>query len=206
MMLEKIHINIRRSLLVFSLVFITSTLSVAFSFAYLDGVNADEDKIKNSMRIWKNKIGNAKKNNQTIVEKETLYLNLINDGIVGEENRLSWFEALQSTASRRGLDVFRYSTISQVKVIPKELDPAYKSIDIYKSIMKLDMKISHEGDIFAVFNDLDANAKGLYSVNYCSFEKAIIKKTLSEEASFEMKASCELSWYTFKPVEKKGLI
>lgn len=205
-MLEKIHINIRRSLLIFSLVFIASTLSVAFSYAYLDGVNEDEVKIKNSMRIWKNKIGNAKKNNRTIVEKETLYLNLISNGIVGEENRLSWFEALQSTALHRGLDVFRYSTISQVKVDPKELDVRYKSIDIYKSIMKLDMKISHEGDIFALFNDLDANAKGLYSVNHCSFEKVSLRSDNSDTADFEMKASCELSWYTFKPVKDKGLI
>ena len=202
MMLNNIHISIRRALIVFVLVFVASASAVAFSYAYLDSVSADEVAMKNNMRIWKNKIDEAKANNETIVEHEKTYLSLIDYSIFGEENRLSWFEALQSTASSRGLDMFRFSVASQTKIDTKDINPAYSSIEVYKSVMNLNMKVSHEGDIFAVFNDLNANAKGLYSVDSCTINK--IKNTKSDGAGAKMDASCNLIWYTFRPIKSKG--
>jgi len=203
-MLEKIHHSIRGALLVFCLVFIASLTAVAASYMYLDSVNEKENKAKRSAFVWKNKIGQAKENNRLIVLYEKPYLDLIDNNVVGEENRLSWFETLQSTASSRGLDVFRFSTASQVQVKPKALKREYKNIDIYKSVMILDMKISHEGDIFAVFNDLESYAKGLYSVDNCQIENPVSRNNVTTEGGGELSASCELSWHTIRTDKNDG--
>lgn len=197
-MLNKIHTSIRGGLFVFGLVFIASLAAVALSFMYLDNVNQQENKAKRSANVWKNKIALAKDNNQKIIIYEKPYRSLIENNIVGKENRLSWFETLQSTASSRGLETFRFSTASQVKVKPKNLSPAYKGINIYKSIMTLDMKISHEGDLFSVFNDLESNAKGLYSINNCTIASSTNKRAAADEVATELKASCELSWHSIR--------
>lgn len=203
-MLEKIHHSIRGALLVFCLVFVASLIAVAASYMYLDNVNEKENKAKRSAFVWKNKINLAKENNRLIVLYEKPYHDLIDNNIVGEENRLSWFETLQSTASSRGLDVFRFSTASQVKVNPKGLRRDYKNIDIYKSAMILDMKISHEGDIFAVFNDLESYAKGLYSVDNCQVESPASRNNVATEGGAALNASCELSWHTIRTDKNDG--
>ena len=197
-MLDKIHHSIRGALFVFCLVFIASLTAVAASYMYLDNVNEKEGKAKRSAFVWKNKINQAKENNRLIVLYEKPYHELIDNNIVGEENRLSWFEALQSTASSRGLGVFRFTTGSQAKVNPRGLDAAFKDIDIYKSIMTLNMQVSHEGDIFAVFNDLQSNAKGLYSVDNCQVENIVTNRSADIDIGTMLKASCELSWHTIR--------
>ena len=200
-MLDKIHPSIKRALLVFCIIFISAIISVVTSELYLETVSDAERKARINTQIWKTKIEQAKENNRIIVEYEKPYLKLIENEVVGEENRLSWFETLQATASSRGLDTFKFSTASQIKVNPTEIDASYSELNVYKSIMTLDMKVSHEGDIFAVFNDLETNAKGLFSINKCSVIKNQIR---SETIKFAISANCELTWHTIKPQETKG--
>ena len=204
MMLDKIHPSIRSALLVFCVIFIAAIISVVASHMYLETTSDAENKAKRNTLIWKSKIEQAKENNRIIVQYEKPYLNLIEDGIVGEENRLSWFEALQATASSRGLDTFKFSTASQAKINPTQLGAAYSSLSVYKSIMTLNMSVSHEGDIFSVFNDLDTNAKGLYSVNECNIVRKQTKAEKSETLNINVKANCELTWYSIKPHETEG--
>lgn len=199
-MLDRIHPSIRKAFFVFCLVFIGSITAVVLSNEYLDGVLDKERRANNSMRVWKNKIEKAKENNQIIVQYEKPYLKLVEDGVVGEENRLSWFESLQATASSRGLNTFKFSTSSQTAVKPKELNAQYKGLNIFQSKMTLDMGLSHEGDMFAVFNNLASNAKGLYSVDKCNVTSTKADPKSSEKGP-DMKASCELSWHTIKSNE-----
>ena len=204
MMLDKIHPSIRSALLVFCVIFLVATISVVTSHMYLENISDAEKKAKRNTLIWKSKIEQAKENNRIIVEYEKPYLKLIEDGVIGEENRLSWFEALQATASSRGLDTFKFSTASQTMINPTELGGAYANLGVYKSIMTLNMSVSHEGDMFAVFNDLDTNAKGLYSVNTCNVVKTRIEAKKSETLNFGIKANCQLTWYSIKPQETEG--
>lgn len=198
-MLDKIHSSVKRSLIVFSLTFVVSVSAVSFSHVYLEGVSEDEAKVKRSMRVWRNNISEARENNNTIVKQEKRYLELIKNGIVGDERRLSWFETLQTTASSRGLDSFRYSTAKQVKVKTKVLRSSFNSIYVFKSTMTLAMKIGHEGDLFAIFNDLDANAKGLYAIDECNVNRSKSTRQEAGSVAATMQANCKLTWYTFKP-------
>ena len=197
-MFKKIHPSIRNALFVFCAVFILSLSSVALSYVYLDKVGDEERKANIKSKQWKQKIEEAKENNKLFIEYEKPYIELVDNNIIGDENRLSWFESLQATSESRGLGSITFSMASQVELKDKKLKKELKGLKVFQSVMTLDMDISHEGDLFAVFNNLDSVAKGLYSVNKCNVESTRRKQDDSRNLDIAMKASCEISWHTIR--------
>jgi hypothetical protein len=114
--------------------------------------------------------------------------------VVGAEDRLSWFETIQNTAKKRGMPLVKYSVSTQEALEERNLKREYRGINVFKSSMSLDVKMAHEGDLFALLNDL-TKADGLYTVERCDIEK-ISKKIVDSDNN--MKAFCELGWYTFR--------
>jgi len=183
-----------RAVSVFVIILVASVLVTSLSFVYMDGVYSDQQSAKRAMRMWKTKISSSVESNQIIDEFESNFLRLVNQGIVGAEDRLSWFETIQGTARKRGMPLVKYGISSQEAVKAPGIKREYQGIDVFKSIMTLDIKMAHEGDLFALLNDL-AKADGLYAVDLCSIEK--MSKTEKSIVN-NMKAYCELGWYTFK--------
>ncbi len=183
-----------RALGVFVVILIASVVMTSSSFIYMDGIYSDQQSAKRAMRIWKTKISSSVESNQIIDEFENNFLRLVNQGVVGTEDRLSWFETIQGTAKKRGMPLVKYSISTQETVKEPGIKREYQGIDVFKSVMTLDIKMAHEGDLFALLNDL-RKADGLYAVDLCSIEK--LTKTEKSVAN-NMKAYCELGWYTFK--------
>jgi len=50
------------------------------------------------MQKWQTKLNSSVENNKIIDEYESNFLKLVNQGVVGDEDRLSWFETIQNTA------------------------------------------------------------------------------------------------------------
>ncbi len=200
-MFDKLTPVLTRALGVFTVALIVSALVVIVSFYYMDDIYQDKQSAARAMRIWQTKINNSVENNQIIDEFESNFLKLVNQGVVGSEDRLSWFETIQNTAKKRGMPLVKYSISSQEKLIEKNIKRKYKGIDVYKSVMTLDITMAHEGDLFALLNDLE-KADGLYTVDKCNIEK-ISSKVVDTDNN--MKAYCELGWYTFRGSKaKKG--
>jgi hypothetical protein len=161
---------------------------------YMDGIYQDQQSAKRAMRIWQSKINSSVESNQIIDEFESNFLKLVNQGVVGTEDRLSWFETIQNTARKRGMPLVKYSISTQEALKERSLQREYRGIDVFKSVMTLDIKMAHEGDLFALLNDL-RKADGLYAVDRCDIEK-LSKKVVDTDNN--MKAYCELGWYTFR--------
>ncbi len=193
-MFDRLTPTMTRALSVFTVMSVLSIILVSASHYYMDGVNQDEQAAKRAMRIWQAKINNSVEKNQIIDSFETSFVRLVNRGIVGSENRLSWFETIQETARRRGMPSVKYSISSQKPLIEDNIKTEFHGIDVYKSVMTLDINMAHEGDLFALLNDL-RSANGLFAVDSCDIVK-INKKIVDVNNS--MKAFCELGWYTFR--------
>jgi len=183
-----------RALGVFIVVMIAGVIVVSISYAYTDGIYQDQQSAKRAMRIWQTKINSSVESNQIIDEFESNFINLVNQGVVGAEDRLSWFETIQNTAKKRGMPSVKYSISKQKALKEKNIQREYRGIDVFKSVMTLDIKMAHEGDLFALLNDLE-KADGLFTVDRCDIEK-MSRKTVDSENN--MKAYCELGWYTFR--------
>jgi len=183
-----------RSIAVFSVMLILSVVFISASYIYKEDAYADQQSSKRAMRLWQVKINSSVENNQIIDEFEANFLKLVNQGVVGEENRLSWFETIQSTAKKRGMPSVKYSISERKALQASNLSMQYQGIDVFKSVMTLNIRMAHEGDLFALLNDL-RKADGLFAVDNCDVKK-ISKKVVDTENN--MKAHCELGWYTFK--------
>jgi hypothetical protein len=170
-----------------------SAIVAGVSYVYLDDVYQQRQLANRDMQKWKSKINSSVENNQIIEEFESNFLTLVHQGVVGTEDRLSWFETIQNTAKRRGMPSVKYSISSQKKLDTKKLKAKYRGIDVFKSVMKLDIKMAHEGDMFALLNDLK-KADGLYAVDRCDIQKTSDSVGLNNS----MTAVCQLGWYTFK--------
>ncbi len=182
-----------RALSVFLVVLIVSAVVVSASYIYMDGIYQDQQTATRAMRKWQQKINSSVENNQIIDEFESNFLKLVNQGVVGAEDRLSWFETIQNTAKKRGMPSVKYSISTQEALKEHNVRREYQGINVFKSVMTLDIKMAHEGDLFALLNDL-RKADGLYTIDKCSIEK-MSRKTVNTDNN--MKAFCELGWYTF---------
>jgi hypothetical protein len=179
---------------VFTVMLGLSIIIVSVSYVYMDDIYQDKLSATRAMRKWQTKINSSVENNQIIDEFESNFLKLVDQGVVGAEARLSWFETIQETAKNRGMPSVKYSISAQELLQETNLKKRYRGIDVYKSKMTLDIKMAHEGDLFALLNDLE-KADGLFAVDRCDIEK--ISKA-ADDKNTNMKAYCELGWYTFK--------
>ena len=183
-----------RALWVFIVMLVSSIVVVSISQIYMDDIYQDQQSARRDMQKWQIKINSSVENNQIIDEFESNFLKLVNQGVVGTEDRLSWFETIQNTAKRRGMPSVKYSISAQKSLKENNIISEYRGIDVFKSVMTLDVKMAHEGDLFELLNDL-RKADGLFAIDRCDIEK-ISKKLVDTDNN--MKAYCELGWYTFR--------
>ncbi|GMR01526.1 MAG: hypothetical protein BMS9Abin19_0922 [Gammaproteobacteria bacterium] len=204
-MRKYLHPGTKKALIVFFTILLSMAIVVALSDTYKWDADEENTRAKRDMRKWRNKIEEANRNNQILVEHENTFLRLKEKSVIGDENRLSWVEVIQKTAQSRGMASVKYNISSQILQDKKALGKKYKGIDIFKSTMSLDMKFIHEGDLFAMLNALRNHAQGLSIIDRCDIE--LVNKSdpvdlSSEMARENMNAYCELSWYTLKKAGK----
>ena len=196
--------DIRKSLIIFVAVLVSMGTLVAVSAMYKSGASDKNNIASREMRSWRNKIEEANRNNQILVQHEETFKKLKADSIIGDENRLSWVEIVQKVAESRGIASVKYNIASQIQIDKNLLDSRYRGLDVYKSVMSIEMNFIHEGDLFVMLNALKEEAKGLMTVDKCSVElinKEINEGVIGQDATENMRAYCELSWYTLKRAE-----
>ncbi|MCK4703946.1 MAG: hypothetical protein KAT90_00570, partial [Gammaproteobacteria bacterium] len=166
-MSRKIHIHqlIKQPLILFVVVAIFSIIIVSVSDYYLNHASDGRDSANRAMRIWKNKIDGSRESNKIIDEYENRYLDLVKKNIIGEEDRLNWLETIQATANAKGMSSVKYNVRSQKLVEDKKGQHRAQGLKVYRSEMTLDMKMSHEGDLFTMLNTLEGKAQGLFTVD-----------------------------------------
>jgi hypothetical protein len=192
---------VRKSLIFFTVVLVSMTTIVVLSGIYRSNASSENTLLIRKMRSWSSKIDEANRNNQILVLHEDEFKKLVDNAVIGDENRLSWVEVVQKVAGTRKIPSVKYSIASQTMLDKKALDRRYQNIDVYRSVMSLDMKILHEGDLFEIMESLKTEAKGLVVVDKCDLE--LINNNISEgnilaDAAHNLTAHCELSWYTLK--------
>ena len=193
-----LHPLIKQPLILFVLVIVCSIVIIVLSGSYMDTAYDGREAEKRAMRIWKNKIDGSRQSNRIIDEYEKRYLELVKNNVVGDENRLNWFETIQAAANSRGMSSVRYNVSSQKLIEDTTGQHNAQGLKIYSSDMTLDIKMQHEGDLFFMLNTLQTKAKGLFVVDKCNIDKS---QQSSRNKIETMQAHCELVWYTFKSAE-----
>ncbi len=199
-----INPDTKKALVYFAVILLSMSSLVALSDMYMSKANDKNTRVMREMRSWSNKIDEANRNNQILVQHEDTFKELKNNSIIGDENRLSWVEVVQNVADSRGIASVKYNITSQILLDKKMLDQKYMGIDVFKSVMSIEMKFIHEGDLFVMLNALRSEAKGLMTVDKCDVElinKDVNEGIIGQDATDNMRAYCEISWYTLKKAE-----
>jgi len=200
-----INRDTKKALLFFAIILLTMLTVVIMSELYKSRAYDEYSRVTGEMRSWRGRIDEANKNNQILVQHEDTFKKLKDDYVIGDENRLSWVEVVQKVADSRRIASVKYDIASRVLLDKNTLDKKYGGIDVYKSVMSLEMKFIHEGDLFVMLNALREEAKGLVAVDKCDVElinKDINDGLIGQDVTDNMRAYCELSWYTLKKAEK----
>lgn len=120
-------------------------------------------------------------------------------GLVGDENRLGWIEAVRRIQAGRKLVSATYE-IEPQQVLAPPPGAATGQLQLRGSRMHLDLGLVHEGDLFHFLDDL--RAAGMYSVQDCRLKRNDIPAGAAGLA--RLNAACTLVWLTFGAAPAKS--
>ena len=127
------------------------------------------------------------------------YLALRADGIIGEERRLEWIEALREVASRVGLPSLRYRMEPRT-VYETGLEPEVGAHRPFSTVVRLEAGLLHEGDFERLIRDLATRSAGLYRVERCDVRRAG-PDFVMRPGAINLAAECDLRWITLARIE-----
>lgn len=90
-------------------------------------------------------------------------------GILGDERRLEWVDAMARIRASRELLDLRYSVERQKLLHSATGKPA--NVDFNASTMKVELALLHEGDLLGFLADLRASGNAYYSVQKCAITR-----------------------------------
>lgn len=121
------------------------------------------------------------------------FLSYQDQGVIGQENRLSWAEILHKQDVALSLPVFNVQ-ISPRQILQKANTPT--SIKWFRSTQSIKAELLHEGDLLQILQPLKEHAEGFFRVASCHL-KRVDKIQLTPQAS-NINADCILHWYSLQ--------
>jgi hypothetical protein len=133
---------------------------------------------------------------QTILKTaQQRYMQLEQRGFIGDEPRLLWIEALRDNGRRHHLYTLQYNLKQRQALQLTDEDSAH--YQVYGSFMQLDIELAHEIDLLRYFTDLERERPAVWQLRGCTLSSMIEGGRIAFDKA-NVKASCELAWYTVK--------
>ena len=126
-------------------------------------------------------------------EKLKVYQQLKDLGILGEEQRLEWADAMSRIRAELELPDLRYRVERQRTLVSLPAKPG--TVDFFASTMRVELALLHEGDLFAFLWAMRTAGKAYYAVRRC-----VVSRTGQGAAvaslSPRLRAECEIDLIT----------
>ena len=135
-------------------------------------------------------------------------------GVVGEERRLAWIEALRDVAARVGLPSLQYRIEPRTAYEAAAWETAaheeaaheagdVPGIDVHRpfsTVVRLEAGLLHEGDFVRLVRELAARNAGLYRIERCEVRRAG-PTFVMRAGAVNLTAKCDLRWITLARTE-----
>ena len=118
-------------------------------------------------------------------------------GIVGEEQRLNWIDALRVANIDAQLYGVDYEVGSQMPYsFAEEVNAA--GLPVQQSMMKVKLGLLYETDLLTFFRVLARQNVGAFAVNQCSLQRLTsdVSKPMNQPT---LRAECDVAWVTIPP-------
>ncbi len=141
----------------------------------------------------RSKLQEAENEKREVLNFQPKFIQLRASGIVGDERRLDWVDAIKNIQDERNFLPIQYEVFAQQNFL---LDPnlPLANLELRGSKMGLNMKLLHEMDLFNFLNDL--SQKSFFEPLACTISR--IGATLENPQPTGLAAECSLLWITMK--------
>lgn len=132
----------------------------------------------------------------TLIIKQYLprFEHYLSRGIIGNERRLTWIDALRSWTDKHGLKSMQYAVDAR-RAWSLSMIPASGEMEVRRSTMQATVNVLHEGDFFDFWDHLNHLAYGLYTVKECEFQRIVDNIDLTS-AQPTLATRCLIHWLT----------
>ena len=165
------------------------------------GVSAQERLLSEA----RNKVQQSDQEKGVIERYVEPYMELERAGIVGEEKRISWIDALRAANSEADLYGVEYELEPQ-KPYAFKSEVAADALPIHQSVMKLRFEMLNENDLLHFFQALAAQKVGRFTVNECKLQRLPVNLAVPVNQP-TLRVECEVAWITIAgsvPEERKS--
>jgi hypothetical protein len=118
-------------------------------------------------------------------------------GLIGPEERINWLEALRTANQKAQMFGAEYQ-ISTQQPYPYAQELNAARLGMAQSLMKLNLRLVHEGELMRFFELLQNQNVGAFDINQCVLQR-VNNGTEPGAAQPNVRAECELAWITMNP-------
>lgn len=188
---------IRWSILAFCASSLISAVILYSSGEYAESTRNDRRTAQNMLNDARNRLATAQQDQENMAIYAGEYGALIEQKIIGDDQRLDWMEGLEKIRQKNLVTDFRYNIAPQRTYAPQ---PAIDSgnFDLHYSEMKLQFDLLHEGQLLDFFGTLHADVKGWYQLEGCTLQRSGTDSEGQQSAMARLKAECSGGWITLK--------
>ncbi|UQV48131.1 hypothetical protein KIV45_16280 [Janthinobacterium lividum] len=197
--LGELHL-VRGALLCFALTLLASVALLSLSGTYRMREAQQLYLAQHTRTAAATLFNNAEAEKQEIRAYEPQFLALRQRGLIGEENRLAWIDAIRRSQEQRKLLPISYD-ISAQQALQVPLPIVMGQYHLRGSRMRLQMDLLHEMDLLNLFDDL--RQAGYFAVQDCTLKRHGAAGTGSGTTP-TLGAECELLWLTVNSVPVPG--
>ena len=148
------------------------------------------------------RVASVAEEEKEIRENLRYYEKMVEQGMVGGENRLDWIDTITAIKTQRKLFDISYN-------IDAQKDVSYGGIQqtggsgFVASRMKLDMMLLHEADLLDFLGDLQKSSKSFVSVRRCSLSRVDRGAPAGGALAPRLRSECQIDLITLK-LEKRS--
>lgn len=167
-----------------------------FSQQWLARTAAAEKALRAERLAMQEKLARATEEEREIREKLAAYNQLLERGVIGEEQRLDWVDAIAQIKTERKLFEVKYS-IEPQRTLDLAGVKSTPDVEFRASRMRLELPLLHEGDLFVFLGDLSRALRSHVLVRSCSINR--IDRTAGDRGlSPRLRAECSLDLVTIR--------
>ena len=174
---------------------LVSAIILYSSGKYVEQAQKDRRSAQNMLKDARNRLATALQDQENMAIYAGEYGALIEQKIIGDDQRLDWMEGLERIRQKNLVTDFSYSIAPQkIYVAQPPIDGG--NFDIHYSEMKLHLDLLHIVQLEKFFAALHTDIKGMYLLDGCTLQRT--GNGAGANSAAQIKAECSGGWITLK--------
>ena len=164
---------------------------------YLNRETNKRNNLQNELEELAQSLANIEERRRLIQTNRENYLQLVELGVVGNQNPVPWVNLMKEITTRRALNPLSYDFLDEVTHPPgiSELT-AGSTVNIASWQMSLALPMLHDLDMFMFLSDLKESTKSLFFPIECFFSRVEDEFELINRVN--VNSECQVSWVFVK--------